>query len=486
MKLPLNTSANHEDDVAPRSLPLVRPLPAAWTPEYCFRRLCRRPGCVWLDSSLPSTAASRYSYLSASPIAIVRIDSEQNDALVFPRQLLRRFQQPLISDLPPMQGGWMGWFGYEFGRCFEKLPEVRYNEFSLPLAELGFYDVVLAWDHQVGQGWLISQGLPHVDPIDRARQAYARLQQFEGWLKEPSMEPSHGAPAGTVARTVLSPQYATRHAEWTSNFSPQAYRQAVARCVDYIHAGDVFQVNLSQRLLTRARCAPSDLYLHLRQLNPAPFSGYVDFGRIQVLSTSPERFLHVRQGRVETHPIKGTRPRLSDPLADSAMGKMLQESEKDRAENVMIVDLLRNDLSKVAIPRSVAVPQLCRLERYPYVWHLVSTVTAELAPPHDACDLIAAAFPGGSITGAPKIRAMEIITELEQVVRGPYCGALGYFNLAGDLDTNILIRTVTSCEGWWSLSVGGGIVVDSQPAAEEQETWHKAEGVIRAIDKLPG
>jgi para-aminobenzoate synthetase component I len=205
---------------------------------------------------------------------------------------------------------------------------------------------------------------------------------------------------------------------------------------------------------------------------------------VQVISSSPERFVQMLDRQIETRPIKGTRPRLSDPIADAGMAHLLQQSKKERSENVMIVDLLRNDLSRVADPDSVKVTQLCALERYPFVWHLVSAITARLASGQTATDLLAAIFPGGSITGAPKIRAMEIIAELEPTVRGPYCGGLGYLSFAGDMDSNILIRTITACDGWWQLPVGGGIVAESDPKLEEQETWHKAEGILRAIDAI--
>ncbi len=446
------------------------------------------PGCVWLDSSLTLNNLGRYSYLAADPITTLRIDKPHAHALDSVSQFCQRFHRPAMQDLPPFQGGWMGWFGYELGACFERLPEFRYNEFQFPLAALGLYDVVLAWDHLRGQSWIISQGIPKSGKL-REQQAYRRLHQFLTHIES--------APIGKDSRPItvvgtkplpvnrLAPQFPTRWSNhWTSNFSSEDYRQAIGRAVEYVHAGDIFQVNLAQRLLHRARCAASDLALHLRNTNPAPFAGYADFGRVQIVSTSPERFLTLQQGQVEARPIKGTRPRMSDPVADQGIAQLLRTSPKDRSENVMIVDLLRNDLSRVADPDSVCVSQLCELEGYRYVWHLVSAIQARLSPGKTAIDIIKSTFPGGSITGAPKIRAMEIIAELEPTCRGPYCGSLGYISLAGDMDLNILIRTITACDGWWQLQVGGGIVADSQPALEEQETWHKAEGILRAVDQL--
>ena len=477
--------------------PLVRRLPASWSPTYCFRRLARLDGCVWLDSSLQLEGEhleglSRFSYLAACPFQTLRIEQPYAAALQPVVQQLTRFSQGKLPGLPPMQGGWMGWLGYELGRCFESIESARYNDFSLPLAILGLYDVVLSWDHQSGEGYLISQGFPYTDPVARQDYAYHRMKQFLNIL-EVDDHSLHGPSVVQrqrrgyrLASHQLAPQFETRwSSDWSSNFSSIGYQQAVARCVDYVHAGDIFQVNLSQRLLRQATCEPEELALHLRRHNAATFSGYADFGRVQVISSSPERFLRVQDGQIETRPIKGTRPRLSDPIADAGMAQLLLDSEKDRSENVMIVDLLRNDLSRVAQVDSVSVPSLAAVERYPFVWHLVSVIKAELAQGASVADILTATFPGGSITGAPKIRAMEIVAELEPTVRGPYCGSLGYISFAGDIDLNILIRTVTACDGWWQVPVGGGIVADSLPHLEEQETWHKARGILQAVDSLP-
>jgi para-aminobenzoate synthetase component 1 len=440
------------------------------------------------SAHLRDNGIGRFSYMAADPFSRVRVDQPIGAVLDQIIHLLQQFYQPRLADLPPMQGGWMGWLGYELGRTFETLPGARFNEFHLPVAALGLYDVVLSWDHASQQGWIISQGWPFTEPIARSRHAYRRLGRFLSLLEEPHVElapPTRQDRQYQLRYEQLASQYPTRWSEdWTSNFSPTQYRSAVARCVDYIHEGDIFQVNLAQRLIRRAFCEPERLYLHLRKQNPAPFSGYADFGRTQVISCSPERFVQVLDRQIETRPIKGTRPRLSDPIADAGIGELLLCSDKDRSENVMIVDLMRNDLSRVADPDSLQVTQLCGLEQYPYVWHLVSVITARLGCGYTAAELLAATFPGGSITGAPKIRAMEIIAELEPTVRGAYCGSLGYWSFAGDMDTNILIRTITACDGWWQVPVGGGIVAASDPHLEEQETWHKAEGILRAIDSL--
>jgi para-aminobenzoate synthetase component 1 len=255
----------------------------------------------------------------------------------------------------------------------------------------------------------------------------------------------------------------------------------VRRAIEYIHAGDVFQVNLAQRLLYPARSSAVDLYCRLREQNPAPFAGFLDGGVWQVASASPERFVRVDNGQVETRPIKGTRGRAHRPEADLFAGDDLRQSEKDRAENVMIVDLLRNDLSRTCRPESVRVSQLFGLETYAYVQHLVSVVEGTLRDDASPIDLLRTSFPGGSVTGAPKVRAMEIIAELEPTCRGAYCGSLGYIGVDGRMDSNILIRTITAGRGWWQLPVGGGIVAQSDPQDEYEETWHKAAGLLRAL-----
>jgi para-aminobenzoate synthetase component 1 len=258
---------------------------------------------------------------------------------------------------------------------------------------------------------------------------------------------------------------------------------AVQRVKDYIAAGDVYQVNLSQRFLVRTQTGVPDLYLRLRRHNPAPFSAYLDVGDAQILSSSPERFLRVygKDRTVETRPIKGTRPRGETKEEDRRLATELMQSEKDRAELVMIVDLERNDLGRVCRFGSVRVPDLAALEPYASVFHLVATVTGELAPDRNVADLLRATFPGGSITGAPKVRAMEIIDELEPVSRGPYTGSLGYFSFSGDADLNILIRTLIVQGDRVCFHAGGGIVADSDPEAEYMETLHKARGMMKAL-----
>jgi para-aminobenzoate synthetase component I len=387
-----------------------------------------------------------------------------------------------LAGLPPFQGGAAGLFSYDLGRSLERLPTPRTDEFGVPALAVGLYDVVVAFDHADGRAWIISQGFPETEPSRRQRRARQRLAQVRGCIGESPAPAATNAGRSGATAVSLSPQHTIPGVPGvTSNFSKDAYLRAVQCAIDYIYAGDVFQVNLSQRLLVPAHDDPVALYCRLRRCNPAPFAGYFDLGDFQIVSASPERFLRVSHREVETRPIKGTRPRTGDPAVDHAAEADLLASEKDRAENVMIVDLMRNDLARVCEPRSVRVGQLCGVEAYQHVLHLVSSVHGRLRDGRSPVDLLRAAFPGGSVTGAPKIRAMEIIAELEPTARGAYCGSLGYLGFDGSLDLSILIRTITAGRGWWQFPVGGGIVADSVPAKEYEETWHKAEGLLRAL-----
>lgn len=450
------------------------------------------PGTVYFDSAMSDCRLGRYSFLAADPFQSWVVPSDAPGHLaqkVFAEiaATTRLYRQSCRPDLPPFQGGAAGVWSYELNRAFEDVPAASMDDLRTPLLGVGLYDVVLALDHERQAAWLISQGFPEIEHARRIRRARERLDFFLQRLQfrdEPSKSPAFCKADSSLS---LSGQFSVQRsvggdsfALW-SNFSEDAYLAAVARIIEYIRAGDVFQVNLSQRLAIPAVETPLSFYRRLRTLNPAPFAGYCDLGEWQIMSASPERFLRVRDREVETRPIKGTRPRTHNPEDDERSSRQLLESEKDRAENVMITDLLRNDLSRVCQAETVRVASLCHLETYETVFHLVSVIEGQLRESCDAFDLLAACFPGGSITGAPKIRAMEIIAELEPHVRGAYCGSLGYVGFSGDADFNILIRTLTARNGWWVFSVGGGVLATSRPEDEYAETWHKAEGILHAV-----
>jgi para-aminobenzoate synthetase component 1 len=476
----------------------------AWSsPWESCRRLADLPHLLFLDSAQRS-ALGRYSYVTADPFAWIWPPSGfvNNVPIVLPpadpfdclADGLDRFRAATLPGLPPFQGGAAGLFAYDLCHYLERLPRPRYYDFAVPDMAVGLYDWVIGFDHEQDRCWLICTGFPEIDPRRRSFHARKRRDQVRRQL---DTKTSHVAGAEVlrgsgVVRDLGVPQPRPSLIDGPSfevqdqpgvysNFDRAAYMRTLRRAIDYIHAGDCFQINIAQRLLYPARETALAVYERLRQRNPAPFAGYFDLGDCALASASPERFLKVQDGAVETRPIKGTAPRSLCPEEDLARADGLLASIKDRAENVMIVDLLRNDLGRVCEYGSVRVEALCRLESYPFVHHLVSEVRGRLRGELGAVDLLRAAFPGGSVTGAPKIRAMEIITELEQTARGAYCGCLGFIGFDGAMDTSLLIRTFTIGQGWIQFPVGGGVVADSDPEREYEETWHKAAGMLRAL-----
>jgi para-aminobenzoate synthetase component 1 len=462
--------------------PFVVELPLAPNLEAAFARLAHRPHCLWLDSARRDAKLGRYSFLAADPFMWIEAQQNSPEPLARLEKALAPFQAATIAELPPFQGGAAGLLSYDLGRSFETIPQAQFDEFGVPVLAVGLYDVVLAVDHWQNRAWIISHGWPETEPARKHERAKVRAQQMQDWLNADLPDAPTKQLQANSHPLKLSPQFAVPNQNnLTSNFHRDDYLRAVARGMETILAGDVFQVNLAQRLLHPAIDDATRLYLRLRNRNPATFAAYFDLGEFQIVSASPERFLRLQAGHVETRPIKGTRPRVTGAEADLYFGDELLESEKDRAENVMIVDLLRNDLSRVCQPESVSVSQLCRVETVEFVQHLVSVVEGKLAAGKSPLDLLRATFPGGSITGAPKIRAMQIISQLEPTARGAYCGSLGYLGFDGTLDTSILIRTIMAGKGWWQLPVGGGITAQSVPELEYAETWHKAEGMLRAL-----
>lgn len=484
-----------KDSQTTSSFPLVHRFPdlkSAPTIAQAFLAFGQAKGLLLLHSGTQSGPAERplgrYSFLMADPFdsIIANAANTTSDVLAQIAQQLDKWKTPQITGLPPMQGGIAGLFSYELNSAFENVPHAKHNPFPVPALVLGLYDCVIAWDHQENTCAIISQGFPETAPDKRKQKADERIAWCLETLKK-TPEDNGSSPNGTpIAPDNSSTQHAVSGpAGLTSNFSKSQYIAAVKQCVEYVYAGDVFQINLAQQLRLPSNCSSQQLFLRLCECNPAPFSGYFDFEvpgfqSTQIISASPERLVSVGDRIVETRPIKGTRPRTGQPMVDIHARQDLLSSVKDAAENTMIVDLMRNDLSRVCDDDSVVVPQLCQLEEYASVLHLVSSVEGKLREDCDLADLIAAIFPGGSITGAPKVRAMEIIAKLEPDVRGAYCGSMGYLGFGGTADLNILIRTVTAQQGWWQIPVGGGIVSQSSPEAEYEETWTKAAGMLRA------
>ncbi|NIY74431.1 aminodeoxychorismate synthase component I [Thalassospira sp. HF15] len=432
---------------------------------------------IFADSHfLDSGDRDRFSYIVVSPLHKLTAKNGQveldgfdvpGDPFDVLDDLLGRYKIETHEDLPPFQGGAVGYFGYELSHQTEVLPKAPDDWLYMPDMAVGIYDLVIAFDQLDRRMWLISTGIPEAPGPKRDQRANDRMALVRKYLR--LAKPLIETPATPHAPTVSA---------WQSNFDRSAYEAAVQRVIDYIFAGDIFQANLSQSFRAEfpSDAVPKrfDLYRRLRDISSAPFGAFLNFGDVAVLSNSPERFLKVTNGQIQTKPIKGTRPRGETPLSDAELAQELMLSVKDRAENIMIVDLLRNDLSKVSNPHTVKTPAICALESYANVHHLVSTVTGELKEGKTSIDALRACFPGGSITGAPKIRAMEIITELEGMTRGAYCGAIGYVGFDGTMDTNIAIRTLSVNGGKMAFNVGGGIIADSDPAMEYEETLVKA------------
>jgi len=467
----------------PAVVELDSPIPVVTALRAVSRRACP----ILFDSSLVRPPLGRFSSLSADPVETFST-ADVSPSGEIPFFAIRQRLQPFgmltgPQDWPCFTGGAAGFLGYEFGGAFERLPSPEFDELQFPRMQVGIYDWALVWDHVTGRQCLVSSGFPETEETARLVRARARAEEVLDWLRRPSAAPRQPIANETPAKPLSSPQFPAEGLPGLrSNFDRAGYLRAVAQVIEYIRAGDIFQANLSQRLMYPFAGDPVDLYATLRTVNPAPFSGYLAGDDWAIASASPERFLRLDGDELESRPIKGTRRRWRDrPEADLFRGDDLRESEKDIAENVMIVDLLRNDLSRVCRAGSIRVPKLCSVETYETVQHLVSEVRGRLAPGHDFWDALAATFPGGSITGAPKLRAMEIITELERVARGPYCGSLFSVGFDGRADSNILIRTFAIRRGWAQCSVGGGVIVQSDPAAEYAETIHKAAGMLGAL-----
>ena len=504
-------------------------IPLNVSPEQAFAAFRADPYTAWLDSAGPITARSRYSYLAVDPFDVFTTN-------VFDRlaDALRRFAQPsptgapahsrlapnfaapdfalpdpalhdpalpdpalhdpAAHELASFTGGAIGFLGYELGATLEPVPRHPAPP-GLPDASIGLYDVVLAFDRKHNTAWLHASGLPETDPNRRATRAAARAQATLDRLAHATSSapgtrsaPARSAPipqsAGATATATADPS-TPPSLHWHAETSRAVHEARIVRTIAYIAAGDIYQANITAAFHAArpATLAAADIHNRLRAASPAPFGAFLSLGHNRAIaSVSPERFLSVSStGQIEARPIKGTRPRHPDPATDAALRAELLASPKDHAENLMIVDLLRHDISRVAEIGSVHVPQLAAAESFANVHHLVSVVRGQLRPGATAVDLLRAAFPGGSITGAPKHRAQQIIHELEPAARGPYCGAVVWLGWDGAMDSAIAIRTATITPDRVTIQAGGGIVADSDPAAEYEEMLVKARPLLQAL-----
>jgi para-aminobenzoate synthetase component 1 len=410
---------------------------------------------VWLDSC----ALSRYDILCAAPHHSLVIETQDAQAFALLQAELIEPVAP-IEDVP-FAGGALGYWSYDLARSVEGVPELATDAEQLPLMMVGIYDWALLADHQQQRCRLVS---------------HLRFPETRKLLDGIAL-----ALAGVERQDTTSFHV---QSDVQSNFNSERYAQAYAQVQAYLRSGDCYQINLAQRFSATATGDAYAAYLHLREISPAPYATFLDFPGVQILSASPERFLNIQGGLVETKPIKGTRPRGVDAESDSRYAQELASHPKDRAENLMIVDLLRNDLGKCCVPGSVEVPKLFEVESYTNVHHLVSTVRGELKSGCGALDVLRVCFPGGSITGAPKHRAMHIIEQLEPHRRGVYCGVIGYIGFDGNMDSNIAIRTLVYSHGEIRCWAGGGIVADSLCEAEYQETLDKASAMLALLAKF--
>jgi para-aminobenzoate synthetase component 1 len=429
-----------------------------------------------VELSLPTTPAGKYGKRAAM----------KRKPLVKLRELLSNYRTERVAGLPPFLGGAIGFFSYDFVRQFEELPHRATVDLDIPESYFIFVDLVVAFDHIQNKAWVIVNpgareqelGFRRPDPDQWGRyydEAADRLLVLVSKLE---------AAAGKDNRPE-SGKEVTQRIDLVSNLTQAEFESMVRRCKEYIEAGDIYQANLSQRFSAAINDSdPLRLYRILREINPSPFAAYLDFGDLQLVSSSPERLASLREGVVETRPIAGTRKRGSTGEEMQELSAELLMNEKERAEHIMLLDLERNDLGKVCDYGTVAINEMMAVENYSHVIHIVSNIRGTLAKNKDCFDVLRALFPGGTITGVPKVRCMEIIDELEPIARGPYTGSLGYISNAGDMDLNIIIRTFVIKDGIAHIQVGAGIVADSDPEREYFETLQKAEALRKALERL--
>lgn len=467
--------------------PLIEEIYTPLSPPEAFELFRGSRYSFFLDSGMDPHKLGRYSFIGSDPFLIISTRGDlctltsrgeravkQGNPFDILAGLLQEYRLDNIPAPVPFSGGAVGYLAYDLGHFIEKLPERAVDDLNLPECLLGFYDLVLAFDNLQGKAYIISTGFPELDESQRLARAHQRLDELKAQLA--------GSVVVVPSQKPVSPPLFPGRMSLKGGFTHQEYVAAVEKARQYIIAGDIFEVNLSQRFEAELSITPYELYQRLRRINPAPFAAYLGFDDVSVVSASPERFLRLNGDRVETRPIKGTRPRGRTPEEDDIMARELLSSAKDRAENIMIVDLERNDLGRVCRYGTVRVTELAILEVFPTVFHLTSTVVGQLREGQNAIDLLKATFPGGSITGAPKVRSMEIIDELEPTRRSVYTGSIGYLGFNGDLDLNIAIRTFLVKGNKAYFQVGGAVVYDSDPEAEYRETLDKARALIAALD----
>jgi para-aminobenzoate synthetase component 1 len=468
--------------------PLIQEIQTAHTPESLVENLRGETGIILLRSNSFDSPQARYSFVAASPFLTFRSFGSRCEITSAKSQiqfgnpwhvldaLMSRFELLDEIDLPFPLGGCFGYWGYDLKNFTEpKLPRRAVNDLELPDCHVGFYDSLVVFDHRIGKVCVVSTGICS----DGSRSEARAKEQLEFWkhrIQNPECSRKDAKARSPEKLCACAPLR-----EISSNLSRDDFISKVERAQKYIRAGDIYQVNLSQRLTAQTGFSSWEFFEKLSAVSPAPFSAFLDCGDFQIASSSPEQFLRMSGSQIVTRPIKGTRPRDADLTRDAQLAYELQTSAKELSELVMITDLLRNDLGKVCEYGSVQVPELAKLEKFAQVQHLVSTVEGRLREDMTHFAAFASCFPGGSVTGAPKFRAMEIIDELEPISRGPYCGAIGYLGFNRESQLNIAIRTAIYASRKIHFNVGAGIVADSNPEAEYEETLAKAQGFFAAL-----
>jgi anthranilate synthase component 1 len=441
------------------------------TPVSAYLKIARGNYSFLLESVEGGERLARYSFIGTEPSLVLRTETDNPiDPLNLVEKEFAQFRPVSIADLPRFHGGMVGYLSYEVARHFERLPCPDQDPQGLPESVLMLADTLLVFDHITHKIKVVSH--VHLDgDVDTAyREATCKIDDLVDRLEQPIH-------SKTLKNTPLN------RSEVSSNFSPAEFEAIVSQAKEYIYAGDIIQAVLSQRLERHTYADPFAIYRVLRSINPSPYMYYLDLGDFYIVGASPELLVRVEDGIVSNHPIAGTRPRGKDTTEDMALEEELKKDEKERAEHIMLVDLGRNDIGRISEPGTVKVTQLMDVERYSHVMHLVSHVQGKLRAGLSQFDALRSCFPAGTVSGAPKIRAMEIIAELEKEKRGPYAGAVGYFDFSGNLDTAIAIRTVIIKDNIAYIQAGAGIVADSIPEREYQECLNKAQALLSAIDQ---
>ena len=451
------------------------------TPISIFKKVCQGQYTYLLESVEGGENLARYSFIGLEPF--VRYECRDGNGIITDKngqcqvngeplrilnEIMNRYQAPKIDGLPRFYGGAVGYFGYDLIRYVEKLPEETVNDLNLPDCNFILTRLVLIFDHVKHRVKIVVNTEPGINPVDAYNSAVNSISYIKKIINEPSAVNSNHSGVNT-------------HSDFVSNMTKEDFVAKVERAKEYIRAGDVFQVVLSQRLKMPLQGEPFDIYRNLRTINPAPYLYYLNFGGTVIIGSSPEMLIRVEDNYIQTCPIAGTRPRGLNKAEDAIFEKELLADEKEKAEHLMLVDLGRNDLGRVCNYGSIEVNGFMEVERYSHVMHLVTNVSGLLKPEYTCYDALKACFPAGTVSGAPKVRAMEIIEELEPTRRGVYAGVIGYFGFTGNMDTCITIRTILVHDGATYVQAGAGIVADSHPEREYDETINKAKALLETL-----